>query len=89
MSDLPYPFSATDEAPFYTVALGNGEFIRVVLAGDYIAANKKLQHKVLAYRAAMYLAGGHSEECFGGFGDEPCVCGYDTAIREFDEVEDD
>ena len=35
MSDLPYPFCATDEAPFYTVALGNGEYVWVVLAGDY------------------------------------------------------
>jgi hypothetical protein len=35
MSDLPYPFSATDEAPFYTVALGTGEYIWVTLAGNY------------------------------------------------------
>ena len=35
MNDLPYPFSATDEAPFYTVALGNGEYVWVTLAGDY------------------------------------------------------
>jgi len=35
MSDLPYPFCRTDEAPFYTVATGNGEYVWVVLAGDY------------------------------------------------------
>jgi hypothetical protein len=35
MGDLPYPFSATDEAPFYTVALGNGEYVWVTLAGNY------------------------------------------------------
>lgn len=37
MSDLPYPFSRADEAPYYQVALGNGEYVWVVLAGDYRA----------------------------------------------------
>jgi len=35
MSNLPYPFCPTDEAPFDTVALGNGEYVWVVLAGVY------------------------------------------------------
>jgi hypothetical protein len=35
MSDLPYPFAKTDEPPFYTVATGGGEYVWVVLAGDY------------------------------------------------------
>lgn len=34
MSDLPYPFSPA-EGRFYHVALGNGEYVRVALAGDY------------------------------------------------------
>jgi hypothetical protein len=34
---LPYPFARSDEYPYYTVALGNGEYVRVVLAGDYDA----------------------------------------------------
>lgn len=42
MGDLPYPFSRTNEAPFYTVALGNGEYVWVVLAGDYRALQAEL-----------------------------------------------
>ena len=34
MADLPYPFSPA-EGRFYHVALGNGEYVRVALAGDY------------------------------------------------------
>ena len=34
MSNIPYPFQH-DRGPYYHVALGDGEYIRVVLAGDY------------------------------------------------------
>lgn len=37
MSRLPYPFDKS-EGIYYNVALGNGEYIRVVLAGDHDAA---------------------------------------------------
>lgn len=43
---LPYPFARSDEYPYYTVALGNGEYVRVVLAGDYDALWKAYE-KVL------------------------------------------
>jgi len=33
---LGYPFAHDDEDPFYLVALGNGEYVRVVLAGFYL-----------------------------------------------------
>jgi hypothetical protein len=49
MSDLPYPFSATDEAPFYTVALGNGEYVWVTLAGDYrFVENMAIKYQQIA-----------------------------------------
>jgi hypothetical protein len=41
MSRLPWPFSH-DEGPYHYVALGNGEYIRVVFAGDYQALEAKL-----------------------------------------------
>jgi hypothetical protein len=47
MSDLPYPFSRGDEAPFYHVALGNGEYVQVVLAGDYRAVLQQLYEAVI------------------------------------------
>jgi hypothetical protein len=37
VSDLPYPFSPA-EPPYYQVALGTGEYVWVVLAGEYRAA---------------------------------------------------
>jgi hypothetical protein len=43
MSDLPYPFSKAHQKPFYHVALGTGEYISVVLAGDYLAALDELE----------------------------------------------
>jgi hypothetical protein len=53
VSNLPYPFCPTDEAPFYTVALGSGEYVWVTLAGDYrgqaIAAAKWRQIAVDLY----------------------------------------
>jgi len=42
MSDLPYPFSKA-EKPYYQVALGTGEYVWVVLAGDYRAAVDELE----------------------------------------------
>ncbi len=40
---LPYPFARSDEHPYYTVALGNGEYVRVVLAGNYDATVAELE----------------------------------------------
>jgi hypothetical protein len=37
MTDLPYPFTKTQDEPYYQVALGNGEYVWVILAGDYRA----------------------------------------------------
>jgi len=41
MSNIPYPFRH-DRGPYYHVALGDGEYIRVVLAGDYRIERKAL-----------------------------------------------
>lgn len=35
MADLPYPFSKGIGPKHHYVALGNGEYVSVVLAGDY------------------------------------------------------
>jgi hypothetical protein len=37
---LPYPFSETDTPPYHQVALGSGEYIWVVLAGDFNVERK-------------------------------------------------
>ena len=42
MSDLPYPFSR-DKGRYYLVALGNGEYIRVVLAGDFTHERRRAE----------------------------------------------
>lgn len=42
MSDLPYPFSR-DNGRYYLVALGNGEYIRVVLAGDFTHERRRAE----------------------------------------------
>jgi hypothetical protein len=42
LSDLPYPFTRADDYPYYQVALGNGEYVWVVLAGDYRALQAEL-----------------------------------------------
>ena len=48
-NNLPYPFSKA-EAPYYQVALGTGEYVWVVLAGDYRAALDEIErYKEYAY----------------------------------------
>jgi len=42
LSDLPYPFSPA-KPPYYQVALGAGEYVWVVLAGEYRAAVDELE----------------------------------------------
>jgi hypothetical protein len=51
-TDLPYPFSRDDEAPYYLVALGNGEYVRVVLAGDYTAVLERLYEALIRLEMA-------------------------------------
>jgi len=51
-TDLPYPFSRDDEPPYYLVALGNGEYVRVVLAGDYVATLEQLYAAVIKLEIA-------------------------------------
>jgi hypothetical protein len=49
MSDLSYPFSKCDEPPYYQVAMGTGEYVWVVLAGDYRwQANAKAKWRQIA-----------------------------------------
>ena len=52
MSDLPYPFSPA-EPPYDHVALGTGEYVWVVLAGDYRAAVDELERYKDLYAAEL------------------------------------
>jgi hypothetical protein len=57
MSDLAYPFSKCDEPPYYQVAMGTGEYVWVVLAGDYRyleAAAKKWREIAISLHADLH-----------------------------------
>jgi hypothetical protein len=53
MSNLPYPFSKAHQQPYYQVALGTGEYVWVVLAGDYRAAVDELERYKDLYAAEL------------------------------------
>ena len=54
MSNIPYPFQH-DRGPYYHVALGDGEYIRVVLAGDYRIERNAL-HRWIAIAMQQHQA---------------------------------
>jgi len=64
MTNIPYPFQH-DRGPYYHVALGDGEYIRVVLAGDYRIERKALNRWIeIALRQHQQNCGhAHVEEC--------------------------
>ncbi len=63
MSHIPYPFQH-DRGPYYHVAVGDGEYIRVVLAGDY-----RIERNALARWIEIALRQ-HQKSCGHIFEDE-------------------
>lgn len=56
--------------------------------GDEIAEAadeiERLRQELIAYKAAFLMLKGHSEDCLADFGDEPCTCGYENKMHEYE-----